>query len=454
MKKLLHMILLLSVVILYSNCTDEVVGIDDALTAVFKENPKKRSVAEAIQIAQNAIPMLDDSTQTRNSLLTRQIDFGQSPVVVCSNEMKLTRSAESEGIDTLMYVINYADNQGFAVVSADRATEGLIAVIESGEYNPSDTTDTGFRRYMAAAKLYISANRVKENKEPSRAPKGFYFEYDTVGINTIPARITVKWGQDFHEGQFCPNGDSGCSHTAAAMIMSYFEYPSYLVLTYLTPNVYRTLNWSGMKNYINCYDCLYYVLNGISYCTNEDHKSIGHLCRELAHKTGNHFFYNPNKTQGGIDQIRTALLSIGYSVGNVTSYQNFVNTSTIMDYLSDGKLIFMCGFNNFNGNGHAWAIDGYYGFTVHSCYYEYGFTNGLPDPPILMDEQYNTHRYNHINWGQNGINNGYFVDGVFSYYGNAYSYDSNYYVHTTTDPDLMAEGNFANNVQFITIYKN
>lgn len=434
------------------NETDDLISIDTLGTTSPKRS-QLRSYEEAKFIALQSISMLDsdydNSVTTRGASSSRTLQDKDTYVI--SADPSETRSSESFDNDTLMYVFNFENNQGFAIISAEKGTEGLIAVIESGHYNPSDTMDTGFRRYMTAAKLYISANRAQESTEPNRAPKGFYYEIDTTAWCNIPARITVKWGQDYHEGQFCPNGVSGCSHTAAAMIMSYFEYPSLLVLTYKTPNVYRTLNWSGMKNYINYESCLYSVLYGISYCTNEDHKSIGYLCRELAHKTGNNFFYNPNRTHGGINQIRTALLSIGYSVGNVTSYQNLVNTSTIRDHLSDGKLIFMCGVNNSN-NGHAWVIDGYYGFTVHSCYYEYGFTNGLPDPPILMDEQYINHRYNHINWGQDGINNGYFVDGVFSYYGSAYSYDSNLYIHTTTDPDLVAERNYSNNVQFITIY--
>ena len=33
-------------------------------------------------------------------------------------------------MDTLLYVFNFEDEQGFAVVSAIRQTEGLIAVIE------------------------------------------------------------------------------------------------------------------------------------------------------------------------------------------------------------------------------------------------------------------------------------------------------------------------------------
>ncbi len=439
------------------NETDDLISIDMQGTTSPKRS-QLRSYEEAKFIALQSISMLDsdsdNSVTTRGASSSRTLQ-DKDTYVVCVDPSE-TRSSESFDNDTLMYVFNFENNQGFAIVSAEKGTEGLIAVIESGHYNPSDTIDTGFRRYMTAAKLYISANRAQENTEPNRAPKGFYYEIDTTAWCNIPARITVKWGQNFHEGQFCPNQTSGCSNTAAAMIMSYFEYPTLLEIRYNGfPYTYRTLNWSGIKNYINRYSCSYAFLNNVSSCTNEDHKSVGHLCRELAERAESTFYYDPNSTLTETQKIRNTLSDFGYTVGSITSYQNLVNTSTIRDHLSDGKLIYMRGSNNTeNSGGHAWVIDGYYGFTVHSCYYEYGFTNGLPDPPVLMDEQYHTHRYNHINWGYNGNNNGYFVDGVFSYYETAYNYDNNFYVHATTDPDLIADYNFANSVLFFTIYKN
>lgn len=274
-----------------------------------KEQADKRSYEEALHIAQQSISMLDDSlAPTRGTTQVRYIDLQKTTAIVCSNDM-VTRSSGSPKNDTLMYVFNFNDNQGFAIVSAEEATEGLIAITESGSYNPSDTTDSGFNRFIG--------------------------------------------------------------------------------------------------------------------------------------------------TGANMADIRDALISYGYSVGDVTSYQYLANTTTIENHLSDGKIILMTG-KNYLGEGHAWVIDGFYRYTVHYRWYEYTPNNELPDYPLLtlINEQYNQYRYNHINWGYDGFNNGFFSDGVFSYYGNAYSYDSSNYIQTTNNNNLKAEYNFSVNVNFITIYKD
>ena len=56
-----------------------------------------------------------------------------------------------------MYVFNYEDNQGYAVVSANKSTEALIAVTEQGNYNEETTTDNpGLALYMDMAKNYVA----------------------------------------------------------------------------------------------------------------------------------------------------------------------------------------------------------------------------------------------------------------------------------------------------------
>ena len=424
------------------------------ISHLHKEQADKRSYEEAIRIAQQSISMLDSSlVTTRGTTQARQIDLHKTTAIVCSNDM-VTRSSDSPENDTLMYVFNFNDNQGFAVVSAEESTEGLIAITESGSYNPSDTTDSGFNRFMAAAKLYILANKDKKKNNLTRAQVGQLERVDTIGIYSISPRITVKWGQTGHEGEFCSNGVSGCMHTAAAMIMSYFEYPTGISLTYEdAPYTYRALNWSGIKSFVGKYE--YIPTHDYDLCMNEDHKSIGYLCRELAHKTGDNFNYNPLGTSANMLDLRNALISYGYSVGDITYYQNLVNTTTVENHLSDGKLILMAGVSSLGG-GHAWVIDGFYRYTIHYRRYEYTPNNELPDFPLLtlIEEQYNQYRYNHINWGGNGYNNGFFSDGVFSFYGNAYSYDSSNYIGTTNNNNLITENNFSVNVNFITIYKD
>ena len=450
-------VLILSVFALIVSCTNDVEDVftKDVSIVTPKASSSIRSYSEALEIAQNAISILDKNGQQTRSGSSRSVDFKEQAITICAGNKISTRSSGSNGNDTLMYVFNYTDNNGFAVVSADKGTEGLIAVIESGHYDPSDTTDTGFRRYMTAAKYYILANQAIKETEPNRAPKGFYFEFDTIGVVNISPRITVKWGQYCHEAQYCPYHISGCSNTAAAMIMSYFEYPSVLEITYNQRNYYMTLNWSGMKSYINRFDnnpVSTSNIHDIDTCINVDHKKVGYLCRELAYRSCSYFF--PEYTSGNIEFMRDALISLDYIVDNVTSYQYLVNTNTIANHLSNGKLIYMGGETVY-GIGHAWVIDGYHGYTVHSQYYEYDIMNGIPGPAILMDEQFITYRYNHINWGLDGINNGYFADGVFSYYGDAYSYDgSGTYVDSTSNDNTITLNNFGYNLEFMTVYKD
>lgn len=105
---------------------------------------------EALQIADNALNFLTGSS-TR--AVSREIAMNNITLI-------LSPSTRSAGNDTLLYVVNYADNNGFVVISANKNTEGLLAVTETGNYNPtiSDYTENqGFATFMDMAKSYTSA---------------------------------------------------------------------------------------------------------------------------------------------------------------------------------------------------------------------------------------------------------------------------------------------------------
>lgn len=78
-----------------------------------------RSVEEALSIASKAVNLID-GLSTRASL--REVDPKNVRIVLQTS----TRS--TTGGDTLLYVVNYANEQGFAVVSANGDTDGLLAV--------------------------------------------------------------------------------------------------------------------------------------------------------------------------------------------------------------------------------------------------------------------------------------------------------------------------------------
>lgn len=59
-------------------------------------------------------------------------------VVVCDGE---TRS--SMAIDTLLYIVNFTNNKGYALLSADDRVEGLIAIIDKGNLTAREFKDFG-----------------------------------------------------------------------------------------------------------------------------------------------------------------------------------------------------------------------------------------------------------------------------------------------------------------------
>ena len=156
-------------------------------------------LAEVIRIAQEGAAMLGDA-ETR-SAVGRRIDRSR---ISCKIN-PATRAGESD--DTLYYVVNYADNAGFAIVSAnEEAPDGarLIAVTESGSYTAGEQTENeGFNMYMdmvANSRGIIDIPIIRDSLPNydlgEEVIEDYYSDWTTVG-----PYIQVKWGQGkYNEG--------------------------------------------------------------------------------------------------------------------------------------------------------------------------------------------------------------------------------------------------------------
>ena len=119
MKRLLYLLLVCG---LFAVCEQSEI--------VAPAQPLKASLADVIRIAQEGAAMLNDATS--RTIITRRIDLNR---INC--RVKPATRANS-ATDTLYYVVNYADDAGFAIVSAnENASDGarLIAVAEAGGYD-------------------------------------------------------------------------------------------------------------------------------------------------------------------------------------------------------------------------------------------------------------------------------------------------------------------------------
>lgn len=400
MKKYIFLIFLITTIVSCTVNDEEFSDVDVAPNTksfVFKQT-QRRSFSEALYIAQH----VGQSFQSRSARLIndyKTISLDKTQYIV---KESVARSLNSE--DTLMYVFNYEDNKGFAVVSANRSTEALIAVAESGNYdNNTETQNPAFGLYMDLAKNYV-ANRVRPL--PDDGSIDVQILKDTIKVMHIEPRVEVQWGQTGCESTYTPNGYAGCTNTAIAQICSYFNHPTQISLTYVGANKnVQILNWNVIKQHK--------IQHSHATCTatNEAHEAIAQLHRQLGHL---------NNSEYGTETwtYNRYLLNTFNQLGFKTSSLYDFKLSSVSLSLQSGNIVFMGGsFDRMNSStgstetsGHHWIADGYASYTVN----EHEYTKPSNNPVWEYVDTYKTnYQYLHLNWGWDGYCNGYFSVGVF-----------------------------------------
>lgn len=430
----IKVISILALAIMMASCSNQELIDSDSPKPAPQQTSSIRSYEEALQIAQSSIQIIEGSEKTRSASL-RKISLGDSKVCLADSK---TRSAN--GNDTLMYVFNFEDNQGFTIISANKNTEALIAVTEKGHYDPAVRDDNeGFNLFMDLAKIYVANDRQMGEPGGGLDPLLEFKDSIVTFSGYIGPFIEVKWGQYYPEGMFCPNQISGCSITAMSQVMTYFEYPTGISLTYSNADQsYQALNWSNIK------------LHAISkhapnsfYDVDEDtHKAIGRLCRqlgELANST-----YCENGTGTLYNDLKQTMTQLGYTTNNWTDYSSGVVTASITN--CHPVIIRGSRIKYENGNqvevGHTWVVDGYY----YSGYESFTWSrpyNGFDWE--LFEHVVSTDYYHHFNWGFSGDNNGYYITGVFNM-GTIYMADGD------IDPTL-SDRNYNIDVKILSVYR-
>lgn len=369
-------------------------------------------LAEVIRIAQEGAAMLGDA-QTR-SVVARRID--RSSISCKINPA--TRAGEAD--DTLYYVVNYADNAGFAIVSADdNASDGarLIAVTESGSYTAGETTENeGFNMYIDMLSFGPPTTDSLITENPGRFPGDIL---DSIVTLTdwvqVQPMVSVTWNQGYPYNQFCPMQKEdttqlsvvGCAPVAVAQIFSAYGIPETFNCSFddNVSNNYSScaLNWTG----INSTNWRYTSQNNYT-------EQVAMLLREVGHRCS--AIYDQETTAYLTDIIHT-IPTFGYKIPVSTTY----NYLTIVEELINARAVLMGGHRikeNNQVSGHAWVVDGYKSRDRDVAYYTY-----LDDGSyVLWETKHEDLDYLHINWGYSGQDNGYFKAGVFDL-SQGYEYD-------------------------------
>ena len=374
--------------------------------SVTKELPKYRTYEEALAVAQDAIGLLGESSTTRSGK-PRTVNTSDVQYILNSSA---TRSDDEP--DTLMYVFNYEDNAGFAVVSANRATEELIAVTEQGNYVAGEETgNKGFELYMDMAEDYLKAAVLPpsiDDEDDGEEDNGPVDMCELVRITqkcilcSYGPFVTTRWGQGAPYNQYCITNDgdtidAGCLITAVAQIFSYYEHPTQIDINYEGGSSILPLNWSEIKKH----------MGGFPYgCTCTEHETISRLFRQLGYRL--QAIYWEEESGGNPGFLNETLRLSGYNHdGDWQSY----SSSVVEASLSQCQLVCIRGSRQTEGSGHAWVIDGFK--RMETVEIEYSRNTVTGEMIELWRDIPRIKSYNHFNWGWDGDSNGYYLCDVF-----------------------------------------
>lgn len=313
----------------------------------------------------------------------------------------LTRSYDylTDSIDVRFHVINFENNAGFALVSADDRTTPIYAYSTKGNMNLEEGIEnSGLSDFMnGAIEHYIyevgtaSVNGPfpfipdpLDNDSMLLYPITYfngqycYTQYSE-NTQTVPALLTTEWNQCSPYNYFCPyignpnpgyeeRAATGCVTIAMAQIMAYHRFPLFW-------------NWDS-------------ILTSPSYnpgIHNNTTDSVALYILDIAIAADVEWGIN---TFSNINKARNAFYNLGYYTSSPQSFdRNNIINSLIL------QLPVYC-----QGSEHAWVIDGYSHTTTTATYYE------LAPPHIQVGQETTSgYTYYHCNWGwgENGNNGNY-----------------------------------------------
>ena len=368
-----------------------------------------RSVDEAINIAESAANIFS------NGARHGEIRTGKIKAIT-------TSSSRSNSCDTLLYIIDYENLNGYSLVSASLYGEALLAFIEEGK--PEDALSPEFSPIIS-----LTENYIQNSSNASSIPSDFIrhkYEKKWVTTNQVGPKVEVRFGPDKWEAEYCPNGDAGMEIIALAQALSYYECPKEL-------SNGSPFDWSVIKLHdIAKHDHSYSIGNNNfelipEECplTDSEHLKLGAFIKDLGVKCDADY----TSTKTTIDPISIVDALCQY-VDNVNWSFGSIADDSLLDRTIENGIGIVFGLDASDQIVLVWVVDGYKDVDIYTNEY----INKTQSPYFgweLIDSQKTGEgRYYHYNWGWYGKCNGYFNKKVFDPL-NASEYDYN--KNNTTD---------------------
>ena len=379
MRKFIHLVTAVLGITCFFNCQN-----DNDYESVLNIAPEK---AELNLVKQNALDFANDVADvTRGSgkAVTSVYAWRRSDL------FPATRANDNESIlpDTMLYIVNFANNDGYALVNACSAYKEVVAYIESGNLTPDSSIENpGLQIFLnGLADLY--ANPMDSLYYPFTPDTTLFVQYPNLiefywyNIRSVSPMLKTAWGQREPFNKYInPYWNISCGVVAFGQILSKFRYPTFFNA--------HTYDWNE-------------ICSGPIPTTETGKDMAALLSADILSLT--HFNIDYQYLQIGHDTL--SRFQPTWNEFNYTwNYGNY-DFNTCMNSLENNYPVMISGVNLSDSTAHIWVIDG----GMDRCYgEELTDLNGAPMYVIMK-----RYKLVHCNWGWYGQDNGYFLSNAFN----------------------------------------
>lgn len=403
MKKIINFTAIICLIVLFS-CSHDSGDYTLEESAIPSNHNYSRHETRFVRTAMDFVASLNGKTR---QVKTREV--GNIYAWLSKDLYPSTRTSETpEGLpDTLLYIVNFDNDQGFVLIRPQDMNGEIVAFVEEGNLTPSDSiVCPGFELFLEDL-AYFPYDTVLADTTQIAPPPGS--QDPRVGTDdpiptdqwTIESQVTplllTKWGESSPFNVFCPTNTgertmAGCIPIGTAQIVAYHKYPA---------NYYNhTYHWELISDMPTPT-----TPNGI------------HDAARLVSDIGNleNTVYGLTQSITAMEYVPLCLDEFGYHY----SYDLY-DFDRCFSNLQDGYPVLMAGRDYPNYRLQSWVVDG---AIIRALYADYIGLDGTPGTTLLSRQE-----LVHCNWGWFGAFNGYFLSGVFALQSKVK--DDNYYPPT------------------------
>ena len=326
-----------------------------------------------------------------------------------------TRNTQND--NPTIYLVNFEDAQGFALISGDKRLPAILAIADQGNLNPEQGTDNpGLLLFLANAETYCNTTlSIDEEHQPNTLiSNGYATASAQTSLTTIQYTDWFTWGASgeilpskwhqkapFNKYCFTTNGKkalAGCQAIAIGQLM-YYHGKNY---TYEG----RYYDWDIM-----------HTVTTTSSGTSTAKDMVGRFISDIGKTNGT--VYGINNSSAQTSSIPNSFSAFGYSQpGTIQNYDFqeiqfelydspvIVRGDAIKTVTPKKILGITVGSTTTYSGGHAWVIDRYI------CQYRHKIikdnTTGNEISKTREDR-----RLVHCNWGWGGDSDGYYFSEAF-----------------------------------------